>query len=304
MNNLAHRIFHTPQAMLSTKQGEPSGVILGVLNSIKGLIEKFPDTNQVIACWDGGKSKWRKEFYPGYKAQRDYGNQDEEKAENYAKLWKQIDILHEVLPMFNVHSIRVQDQEADDLIASACKVLEGNKMIITSDKDMLQLISTEVSVYSPYKDRVISPLSFYEETGVTQPAYLGYRALLGDSSDNIPGVPGIGEKTAKRLMDTYGHIDNVLNAQGDDKKTLMKSERTKKIYSPENINILARNNKIMSFKFTQYEEIDPIVLEKASETLHVNSKDIKEFFIKWQFVQALQNYMSWIVAFKSLGYDD
>ena len=64
MNNLAHRVFHTPQGALKTNQGTPTGVILGTLNVLRNMLQKFPDTTNIIACWDGGKSEWRKEFYP------------------------------------------------------------------------------------------------------------------------------------------------------------------------------------------------------------------------------------------------
>lgn len=306
MNNLAHRVFHTPQAELTTKAGEPSGVILGVINNIKATIERFPECTRVMAMWDGGKSQWRKEAYPSYKAGRDYGSkEDPEKKAKYDALWSQMEILHESLHLFGVNSIKIEGQEADDLIASACKVLPGPKVIVTNDKDMLQLISHEVSVYTPQKGgKMIGIMNFYEETGVTLSAYLGYRALVGDSSDNIIGVPGIGEKTAKDLMSKYGHIDNILNAQGEDKKALMKSKRTNKIYQQEYLNVLAINNKIMSFKFAQYDLLDPEVL-LAYETIHeVKGKEIKDFFIRWQFVQNLTNYMSWIVSFKSLGSED
>lgn len=301
MNNLAHRVFHTPQAQLSTKDGTPSGVILGVLNNIKSTIDKFPESTRVFAMWDGGKSEWRKQAYPNYKANRDYGKEDVEKKEKYDQLWAQMDILHTNLHLFGVNSIKIDGQEADDLIASACNCLPGAKIIVTSDKDMLQLISHEVSVYTPFKDKMIGLLNFYEETGVTLDSYLGYRALVGDSSDNIIGVPGIGEKTAKNLMDKYGHIDNILNAQGEDKKALMKSARTKKIYDTENLNVLAINNKIMSFKFAQYDVLNPEVIRAHETQLPVDSKAVREFFIQWQFVQNLTNYMSWILPFKSLG---
>ena len=67
-NNVAYRAFHTPQGSLTTKQGEPTGVILGFLNSVKGYLEKFPEVTRVVVAWDGGKAKWRKEIYPDYKA--------------------------------------------------------------------------------------------------------------------------------------------------------------------------------------------------------------------------------------------
>lgn len=305
-NNLCHRHHHTPAGLLTTKGGTPSGVILGTLNSIKGYIEKFPETTKVVVCFDRGKSAWRKELYPDYKAQRDYGKDDPEKAKSYEGLWNQIDVLYEFLPTLGIHSLGVQDNEADDLIAGVCRFLpDEHKIVITSDKDMLQTIDEYTSVYSPYKDRVISPLDFYQETGVTQKAYIGYRALQGDSSDNIFGIPGIGEKTAKNLMNTYGHIDNILGAVGDDKKKLMKSARTKKIFEPQNLAILGRNNKLMNFKYCDYDAIMPTIQEELSRDITcADSKTIRDFLVEWQFASVLANYMSWILPFRALGSED
>lgn len=302
MNNLAHRVLHTPQGSLTTKDGTPSGVMLGVLNSLRGLLEKFPDTEHVIGCWDGGRSEWRKEVYPDYKAQRDYGKEDSAKAEMYAGLWKQMDELHTILPLFNIKSIKVKAQEADDLIAGFCKFVAGTKMIISSDKDLLQLISEDVSVYSPFKDKVIGLSDFYRETGVPLESYVGYRALVGDSSDNIQGVPGIGEKTAKSLMDKYNHIDNVLNASGEDKKQLLKSARTRKIFEQQNLIVLGRNNKIMSFKFAQYDIMEKPIGECFSSKGTYDKQTAQQWLMRWQFVSILSNYMSWIIPFRGLEY--
>ncbi|MMZ43614.1 DNA polymerase I [compost metagenome] len=315
-NNIAYRAFHTPQGSLTTKQGEPTGVMLGVLNSLKGYLEKFPETTRVVVVWDGGKAKWRKELYPEYKSNRSYGEDPEEKAK-FDGLFQQIDTLHEFLPDLGVHSIKLKGWEADDIIAKVCGVIsEASKkvdhiMLVTSDKDMLQLVGPRVSVYTPYKDKIISPLNFYEETGVTQDAYLGYRALVGDTSDNISGVSGIGEKTAKNLMDTYGHIDNILGSTGDTKAKLMKSKRTAKIFDPVNLNILARNNKIMNFK---YVPDDPTVEEAVYRSLgqndaqviagpQYNAGRVKQFFTRWQFISLLTNYLPFAAVFMALGED-
>lgn len=302
LNNLAHRCFHTPQGTLTTKQGEPSGVILGVLNSIKGMLEQFPDSDRVYVCFDGGKSEWRKALYPAYKAQRDYGKNDEEKAKSYEGLWNQMDVLYEFMPKIGLIPIKIKGQEADDDIAALCKFLPEDvyKIVITSDKDMLQLVSDKVNVYSPYKKKIISPLNFYEETGVTHHAYIGFRALLGDSSDNISGVPGIGEVTAKNLMGKYGHIDNILGATGSAKTTLMKSARTKKIFDPQNLQILGINNKLMSFNYAQYDVLEPHIKEAINTTPSVDSKAVRQFLVEWQFASVLSNYLSWILPFKCL----
>lgn len=316
-NNLAYRMFHTPQGSLTTRQGEPSGVIFGTMIAMKSLLEKFPETTRVIIAWDGGKAKWRKEMYPEYKANRSYGATEEEKA-RFDALFAQIEALNDFLPNLGINSIKMKGHEADDIIAVICDHYlmaddQDNVMVVTTDKDMLQLINDRVSVYSPIKDRIVSPLNFYEHTGVTKNAYLGYRALLGDDSDNISGVNGIGDKTAKSLMDTYGHIDNILSATGANKDALMKSKRTSKIFDKANLDILARNNKIMNFKFIPTDvDMNSLVEEAIGydsdgyriPSLTVNNKVVKEFCTRWQFVHILAQYLAWVVPFMGLGDDE
>lgn len=309
-NNMAHRVFHTNQGALTTKDGTPSGVLIGVIKAIKAVLERFPETNRAIVLWDGGRSKWRKELYPDYKAQRDYGSDDAEKKKAYEGLWTQMEELHNMLSVIGVHSIKVQGYEADDLIALTSKYVANNTdehvMVVSSDKDMLQLVSDSTSVYSPYKDKVYSPLNFYEELGVTQKAFIGYRALVGDTSDNIRGIQGVGEKTAKKWMDKYGHIDNMLGAQGDDKKKLLKSKVSSRIFTPEGLKTLAINNKIMSFKFVpENDEVNNLVRTNVSGPgLSVDSTVFKAWLIKWQFASILANYMPFITPFLALGDDD
>jgi DNA polymerase-1 len=299
-NNIAYRSFHTPQGSLTTKQGEPSGVMFGVLSSLRFYLETFPDVTRVVVPWDAGKAKWRKEIYPEYKANRSYGNDPEEKA-RFDGLFKQIDELNDFLPKINVQSIKVKGYEADDLIYALCKLYEGNIMVVTSDKDMLQLINERVSIFTPYKEKVIGVSNFYEETGVTREAYMGYRALLGDPSDNINGIPLIGEKTAKSLMDKWGNIDNILTATGDGKKELLKSARTRRIFEQQNLEILGRNNRIMNFKYAQF---DPEVTEQLKALLtnkgQYSKAEVQKWIMRWQFVSILANYMSWIIPFRGL----
>ncbi|QPX71718.1 ribonuclease H [Bacillus phage SP8] len=308
-NNLAHRVFHTPQGTLTTKDGTPSGVILGVINSIKGLLEKFPDTEAVTVMWDGGRSEWRKELYPDYKAQRDYGEDDEEKAEAYQGLWDQIEELHNNLDKLAIDSVKLTGYEADDLIALMTEKLESmgkSVLVVTSDKDMLQLVSEKTSVYSPYKDIVIGLSNFVENTGVELKAYMGYRALVGDTSDNIIGVPGIGEKTAQNLMKKYGHIDNILASTGAVRNELMKSKRNARIFEPENLKRLGINNKIMNFNYIPRDEKVMEYIDLLSESIPepINTSKFKRWVMKWQFLSIMSNFMPWVTPFMALGEED
>jgi len=295
-NNLCMRAFHTQQANLMSKRGEVTGVIYGYLQTVKGLLEKFPETTKVVATWDFGHSKWRKALYPQYKGNRNYGDSPLEKAK-FQRFKEQCNFLHEFISNLGIHSLRFKDYEADDIMYAICKMEPGNKIVVSTDKDMYQLINDEVSIYSPYKGKVIGKSDFYTEMGVSLRAYIGYRCLVGDPSDNIPGVAGIGEKTAKNLMEQYGHIDNMFQ----DKDVLMKSKRTAKIFDANNLTILGRNNKLMDFKYVNFEEIKDEMVETLSKELGINTKVIRETFIQKEFVSILANFISWISPFSVLG---
>ena len=309
-NNLAHRVFHTPQGSLTKKDGTPSGVVLGVPNSIKGMLEKLPEVERVIVTWDAkGGSAWRKAIYPAYKGNRDYGKDDDEKREAYEGLFMQMEYLHEHLHLLGINSIKVEGYEADDLMAVLSKripEMTGKHVLIaTSDKDMLQLVSKNVSVYSPFKEKIYSPANFFEEIKVTPEAYVGYRALVGDKSDNIQGIEGIAEGKAGKLMDEYGHIDNILNAQGPQKAKLMKSKVYSRIFTPEGLQTLAINNKIMNFKFVPASVTMEDLVEKNITTKpEVDSKAFRALCTEWQFASILCNYLPFISPFNALGEDD
>lgn len=299
-NNIIMRSFHTQQGTLCTKEGKPSGCIYGFLNSLKHYLELFSNVDKIICTWDGGRSKWRKSLYPEYKANRSYNDTPEEK-EKFDGLWEQINILHEFLPSLGVYSIRMPETEADDIIAAICRNTEEQKIVVSADKDMLQLIDNTTTIYSPYKEKIISLINFYEETGVTLESYMGYRALVGDKSDNILGISGIGEKTAKNLMNKYGTIDNILSPTPEVAKDIKKSKRTAKIYDPINLRILGRNNKLMNFNYVNYEDILPTVQGVLSTKVQTDSKKVKDFLIEWQFVSLLANYTPFILSFKCLN---
>lgn len=299
-NLIANRSFFTPQGALTLKDGTPSGVIMGVLKSLQGYLQTFHNATRMVVVWDGGKSEWRKAIYPGYKAQRGKDRTPEEQ-EKYAQIYPQMDILHGFLPTLGVYSLKVQGQEGDDLAYACTQVIEGSKVIISSDKDLLQLVDKDTVVYRVGKDKIVGMDDFKDELGVTLHAYLGYRALVGDSSDNIVGVAGIGEKTAASLMEKYGHIDNILNAKGDDLKSLMKSKRTAKIFDKENLQVIGRNHKIMNLKYVEWQDYEEYLRSTLNAELEVNSKAVREFLIKWQMNEILSNYLSFINCFNGLG---
>lgn len=193
---------------LSTKDGIPTGGVFGFASMALEVIKKLkPD--YVCVAWDKPKTNIRKrlEMYPEYKAGRKPPPPD---------FYEQVPILHELLDAFGWPLYELDDYEADDIMgALAVQATKQNieTMLITSDLDMLQLINNHVHVYALKKGlsniELFHPKSFTEKYGLSPSQFLDYKALKGDSSDNIPGVPGIGEKGAIELLKQYKTLDNI-----------------------------------------------------------------------------------------------
>jgi len=301
-NNIASRAYHTPQGELRSRKGEPTGTILGTLNSLKGYLEKFQDATRMVVVWDYGKSAERMKLHPGYKMNRDHTRDDHTPEEilKFEEYKWQMNEIHKFLPSLGINSLKVKGWEADDLVYATVCLLDGRKTIISSDKDMLQLINEEVSVFDLYKDIIVGPHNFEVKTGgVSQKCYLGYRSLLGDDSDNIGGVPGIGKVTAKKLMDTYGHIDIMFK----DKNNLMAKSRTAAIFKPENLAIIGRNHKLMNLGYVNYGDIREDILGMITPRHELNTQGVKDFFMRLEFVSVMSNFTSWMTYFRLLGED-
>ena len=193
---------------LTTKDGTPTGGVYGFCAMALELIKRLkPD--YVAVAWDKPKTNIRKrlEIYPEYKAGRKAAPPD---------FYAQIPILHEVLEAFNWPLYEFDDYEADDIMHTMAKKAEQSNletMLITSDMDALQSIDTHTHMYALKKGLTnierFDPESFELKYGLRVDQFLDSKALKGDSSDNIPGVPGIGEKGASQLLQEYDTLDGV-----------------------------------------------------------------------------------------------
>lgn len=206
---------------LSTKDGIPTGGVYGFATMALEVIKRLkPD--YVCVAWDKPKTNIRKrlEIYPAYKAGRKPPPPD---------FYEQIPVLHELLDAFGWPLYEFDDYEADDIMGTLA--LQATKqdvetMLITSDLDMLQLIDLHVNVYALKKGlsniELYHPESFTEKYGILPSQFLDLKALKGDSSDNIPGVPGIGEKGALELLKDYKTLDEIYDNLALIKNTLAK----------------------------------------------------------------------------------
>ena len=206
---------------LSTKDGVPTGGVYGFAAMALELIKKLqPD--YVCVAWDKPKTNIRKrlEMYPEYKAGRKPAPPD---------FYTQIPILHELLEAFGWPLYELDDYEADDIMgtfAVQATKKDVETMLVTSDLDALQLVNSHTHVYALKKGFTnierFDPASFTEKYGLEPDQFLDLKALKGDSSDNIPGVPGIGEKTASELLKQYKTLDGVYEHLPEIKETLRK----------------------------------------------------------------------------------
>jgi DNA polymerase I len=211
-NSIAYRAFYALPEDLATKSGQVTNAVFGFTRMLIRLI-KDHHPEAVAVAWDVSRQTFRTVSYPEYKANRN-------KAPDHFR--SQLPLIDEVLQALHINQLREEGYEADDIIASLTKkaVADGwDVLIVTGDRDAFQLIDDHVSVL--YTRRGISDTVLATEDwvtdryGIAPSQYVEYAALRGDTSDNLPGVPGVGEKTAAKLIAEYGNIDGVFTAIGE-----------------------------------------------------------------------------------------
>ena len=198
------RAFHALPPM-TRPDGVPVNAAFGFTNMLAKLRREHVGTHLAV-IFDAGRHTFRNRLYEQYKAQR---------PEPPEELRPQFALVREATLAFGVASIELADWEADDLIASyarAAVAAGGRATIVSSDKDLMQLLRPGVEMLDPIKNKPIGPAEVMEKFGVAPDRLIDAQALMGDSVDNVPGVPGIGPKNAAQLLAEFGDLDGVLAA--------------------------------------------------------------------------------------------
>ena len=197
------RAFHALPPM-SREDGTPTNAVFGFTNMLIKLIDDL-EANHCAVIFDTARKTFRNDIYDQYKANRPPAPEE---------LIPQFSIIREAVKAFNLACIEMEGFEADDLIASYTKlaISEGAKVtIVSSDKDLMQLVSDEVVMHDPMKNKYIGVAEVIEKFGVEPQKVIDVQSLAGDSADNVPGVPGIGVKTAAQLITEYGDLNSLLS---------------------------------------------------------------------------------------------
>jgi DNA polymerase I len=206
-NNIAY--IENCSKILSNKDGFPTQAIYGFFNKLRSWVDRFaPD--RVFVAWDGGRSAKRMEIHPGYKASRKEKRtpQDELHLEDFKK---QVPIIKEHVLNLGCWELFGEGCEADDLIglmARTCTANSESAVICSTDKDFLQLVSPCVSVFRPINGQLVTTANMETDFGLRSSQWLDFRCIVGDDSDDIAGVKGAGEKTAKYVLKAYGSLNN------------------------------------------------------------------------------------------------
>ncbi len=198
-------IFRAYHALppLTRADGTPVGAVMGFCNILYKLLSDLK-ASHVGVVFDAKRLNWRNNIYDQYKAHRPDPPED---------LIPQFEIIRQATKAFGFDPIELDGYEADDLIA--CYSIQGKAagmevVIVSSDKDLMQLIQPGVTMWDPIKQKTLSDAEVFEKFGVTPDKVIEVQSLIGDATDNVPGVPGIGPKTAAQLILEYGDLETVL----------------------------------------------------------------------------------------------
>lgn len=217
-NSLMHRAFHAVPPTMNAPDGRPTNAIFGFLNMFLKMIDAF-NPDGVVVAFDKGKPRVRMEMLPQYKAQRPPMDPD---------LHAQFPMIKELLVALNVPILQSEGWEGDDILGTMARLGEEagcDMLLVTGDRDMYQLVTEHVNVVSTRKGlsdvAIMTPESVDDlYHGITPALVPDFYGLKGDTSDNIPGVPGIGPKKASALIAQYGSLDEVI-AHADEVKGKM-----------------------------------------------------------------------------------
>ena len=276
------RAYYALPPLTRKSDGLPTGAVNGFCNMLFKLLEDSKSENNLqkpthfAVIFDAARKTFRNEIYSDYKANRSDPPED---------LAPQFEYIRKSVIAFNLPSVDLINYEADDLIATYTQqILEkGAKVtIVSSDKDLMQLYKKDVRIFDPMKNKFITPEDINNKFGVDPKKVIDVQALAGDSSDNVPGVPGIGVKTAAELINKYGTLEKLL-----DKANEIKQNKRRETL------IENKDKAIISKKLVTLKKDVPIKISLKDFTLQEIDKDkLYKFLREMEFNRLLSSVIS------------
>jgi len=283
------RAYYALPPLSRKSDGLPTGAVSGFCSMLFKLLEESRSDDSVnkpthfAVIFDSARKNFRNDIYSEYKANR---------AEAPDDLAPQFEYIRKSVKAFNLPSIELLNYEADDLIATYAKqiVKAGAKAtIISSDKDLMQLVSNKVRLYDPMKSKVLGEKEVLEKFGVKPNQVIDVQSLAGDSSDNVPGVPGIGIKTASELINKYKTLDIVLEKAGE----ITQNKRRETLLANKDKAILSRQLVTLKDDVPVKDELSSFILKD------VKKEKLYDFLRDMEFNRLLSQAISFYGESKS-----
>ncbi len=257
---------------LTNSAGQPTGAMYGVLNMLRSLVMQY-EPSHVAVVFDAKGKTFRDELFEAYKSHRPPMPDD---------LREQIAPLHDMVIAMGMPLLSVSGVEADDVIGTLAKqaAAEGRAVLIsTGDKDMAQLVTPDITLINTMNNTILGPEEVETKYGVPPSLIIDYLALMGDSSDNIPGVPGVGEKTAQALLQGLGSLDDIY---ADLDKIAGLSFRGAKTLAPK----METNKEMAYLSYTLATIKTDVELDRTWDTLVLSEPDLDKLhalFTQYEF---------------------
>ena len=304
---------------MNRADGTPINAVFGFTNMLVKLVEDYKDEKMVVV-FDAARKNFRNKIYKKYKANRGKTPED---------LIPQFQIIRDCVDAFNIPQIEIEGYEADDIIATYCTLATKQKMesvVVSSDKDLMQLVNNNVTMLDPMKGKKIGIDQVIEKFGLPPEKVIQIQALTGDKVDNIPGAPGVGPKTALKLIQEFGDVKNlIMNANEilqekkrniilDNKEDILMSLELVKLKN--DINLSLNISDIHTYSSVKENENLLIFLSKqgfksVAERLKNNSfitpqitsvKKEKEFIKKYNLITDIKDLNNLINLIKKSGH--
>lgn len=302
VGNAASRVKMKEGEPLGLPDGTPTKAIFGFLKSIRKVQQRFPDYQMVI-LWDG-RAQWRYELFPGYKDRTPKNTAEQKEREVYKQ---QVPLIKQAIGLLGLTQLLSPKSEADDIAAYLARKITADKysnaILMTADKDWVQLVSRNVLWLDHRTDTIVNARNFSEISGAKDSQeFIQRKALYGDSSDTIPGVGGIGEKVADKFFAEYGSVDAFFN----DCATGLHVPKTKVLQDFWHNEIPKRKQKYPTPMRDAYNRnialMDlskaPVPMDLEVEKGVFDQDAFEEFCMDHEFASILNNLDEWVAPFK------
>ena len=267
-NSLLFRAYYGVHSRLTRTDGTPTGAVYGFFNMLLPILSSAKANDAFVCVFDASRISFRQDIFPEYKANR---------AETPADLITQSYLVREGATAMGIPVLCIPGVEADDVIATLarnnCTATDATR-VITSDKDLMQLVSDCVFLYDGMKQREVRTPEVFEKFGVGPERVIDVQSLMGDSSDNVPGVPGIGPKKAAELINQFGSLDALyqnLDAVSNERIRNLLRENKEKAYISKRLVTLKTDVDLSGLEIKPFRFNTPAALEFVRTKIESNS---------------------------------